>query len=51
MKYLLHKTLPDLGLGHLTMWVNTEETLAGDGFMFTNVKNKNSTLLMIEVTN
>ena len=50
-KYLLHKTLPDLGLGHLTMWVNTEETLAGDGFMSTNVKNKNSTLLMIEVTN
>ena len=40
MKYLLHKTLPDFELVHLMMWVNTEETLADDGFMSTNVKNK-----------
>ena len=51
MKYLLHKTLPNFGLVHLMMWVNTEETLAVGGFMSTNVKNKNSTLLMIGVTN
>ena len=39
-KYLLHKTLPDLELVHLIMWVNTEETLASVGFMSTNIKNK-----------